>query len=55
MAALIYQQNNILGQIPTNWKNLWSYDIHYECRSQVTLIIKEERRFLSEGSDFGSI
>lgn len=27
MAALIYQQNKILGQIPINWENLWSYYI----------------------------
>lgn len=55
MAGLIYQRNKILGQIPINWENLWSYYIHNECRSQVTQIIKEERRFLSEGSDFGSM
>lgn len=55
MAALIYQWKKILGQNPINWEKLWSYYIHYECRSQATQIIKKERRFLSEGSDSGSM
>lgn len=54
MAALIYQQNKILGQIPINWENLWSYYIRWKCKSQVTQIIKEERSFLSKGVTFGT-
>lgn len=52
MTAVIYQWNNILGKILLNWENLWSYYIHYKCRSQVTQIIKE---VFKQRSDFGSV